>query len=64
MIEILNRFVDLIGHPYVVALISLFIGCYLLRDIVRIIIYILDASRRADKYLGRREEENERISPR
>lgn len=50
---------DLFFHPYVIALISLFIGCFVLRDVVRIIIYIFDSSRRADKHLRQRKEEKD-----
>ena len=56
MIESLERLTDLLTHPYAVALLSLLIGCYLLRDIVRVFFFIYDGSRRA---AGRRESEKE-----
>ena len=40
MLQHLENLTELIFHPYVVALISLFIGCYLLGDIMRVILYI------------------------
>ena len=57
MIESLERLTDLLTHPFAVAVLSLFIGCYLLRDIVRVFFFIYDGSRRA---AGRRESEKER----
>lgn len=47
MIESLERLTDLLTHPYAVALLSLLIGCYLLRDIVRVFFFIYDGTRRA-----------------
>ncbi len=59
MIEQLEHLKELIFHPYVVALISFLIGCYLLRDIARIVFYIYDGSRRADQHLKNREKDRE-----
>ena len=39
MLQHLENLTELIFHPYVVALISLFIGCYLLGDNMRVILY-------------------------
>ena len=55
MIQHLENLKELIFHPYVVALISLFIGCYLLRDIARVILYIFSGARRTDKNLNSQE---------
>ena len=55
MIQHLENLKDLIFHPYVVALISLFIGCYLLRDIARVILYIFSGARRTKKNLANQE---------
>ena len=55
MLQHLENLTELIFHPYVVALISLFIGCYLLGDIMRVILYIFSGTRRIDKNLTHRE---------
>ena len=55
MIQHLENLKELIFHPYVVALISLFIGCYLLRDIARVILYIFSGAHRTDKNLNSQE---------
>ena len=58
MIQHLEKLKELIFHPYVVALISLFIGCYLLRDIARVILYIFSGARRIKKNLDSQEQKN------
>jgi len=59
MIQHLEALKYLIFHPYVIAFISLFIGCYLIRDIMRVVLDIFDGTRRADKHLDRQEEDYE-----
>ena len=55
MIQHLEYLKELIFAPQVVALVSLFIGCYLLRDIVRAVLYIFSGARRTDKTLNSQE---------
>ena len=40
MIQHLENLKELIFHPFVITLISFFIVCYLLGDIMRVILYI------------------------
>ena len=49
MIEFLK---DLAARPYVTALVGVIIGCYILRDVTRLIIYIF---RRSDRVRKERE---------
>ena len=55
MIQHLEYLKELIFAPQVVALVSLFIGCYLLRDIVRAALYIFSGARRTKKNLANQE---------
>ena len=60
MIESLERITDLLLHPYAVALLSLLIGCYILRDIVRVFFFIFDGSRRAARRRGKGRDDEDR----
>ena len=54
MIQHLEYLKELIFAPQV----SLFIGCYLLRDIVRAVLYIFSGARRIKKNLDSQEQKN------
>ena len=58
MIQHLEYLKELIFAPQVVALVSLFIGCYLLRDFVGAVLYIFSGARRTEKNLDSQEQKN------
>jgi len=42
----LEQLKEWVTDPRVIAFVSIFVGCYILRDVVRVFLYIFDTSRR------------------